>query len=167
MALADDLQVIAFAAVAEGDSEYRLRYLHRWYSKTFHTPLHVVPSIPLTAILTAFWEEKYEAMEEDDLEAERLRLIETPEERRARLVVEDQEKANADSFFERIKAEIPKKVEQVAVQEPIAVKTRERLPELPSADDTKGVPLPDRISIQFQPTDFFNELVEKLDSSND
>lgn len=71
------------------DLEYTLRKIFRWYSKTFHTPLHEVDSIPLSDVLAAYWEEHYEELEDKDLEVERIRLIEDEEELKLRQIEED------------------------------------------------------------------------------
>lgn len=102
--LADDLQAIAFHDVVVDTQEYRLRLLYRWYSKTFATPLHLVPSIPLTDVLVAFWETRYEEMDEPDLEEERKKIIETEEERIARLIQEDADRVEADAFVAQVEA---------------------------------------------------------------
>jgi hypothetical protein len=85
------------------DAEYNLRCIFRWYSKTFHTPLHVVPELPLMSVLQAFHEERYREMRDDPARADELReeirsLIESDEEAVERRMREDLEEYEADQF---------------------------------------------------------------------
>jgi len=80
----------------ESDPEYTLRKMFRWYSKTFHTPLHIVETLPFTDVLQAWWEEKYEEMTPEDLEHEREEILRTPEELEEAQRVEDA--ADADTW---------------------------------------------------------------------
>jgi hypothetical protein len=165
MSLADDLQVIALRDVLVGDSEYRLRFLCRWYSKTFSTPLRLVSAIPLSEILTAFWEERYEKLEPHELEEERQLLTETEDDRRARLSREDAQAAADDMLLADLEAETarrskaPLRIEDVKPGAPVKTKTRIAEPELPSLPDK----LPENVSIKFASTDFFDELINKAD----
>jgi hypothetical protein len=43
----------------EGDAEYRLRQIFRWYSKTFHTPLDEVAALPLVDVLQHYYDSSY------------------------------------------------------------------------------------------------------------
>jgi hypothetical protein len=85
--------------------EYWLRHIFRWYSKTFHTPLHVVDAIPLHDILIAYFEERYEGMNEEQLEEERALMCETDIERKKRLADE----ANAEAEMEEYLRDTEKK----------------------------------------------------------
>ena len=61
------LKEIALANVSDPTTEYFYRYVCRWYSKTFHTPLHVVlTELSPSDVLIAYFEEGYETMDEDD-----------------------------------------------------------------------------------------------------
>jgi hypothetical protein len=93
------MRLRALKAVLYPDSEYFLRKIIRWYSKTFSTPIEKVEEIPVEEILQAFYEERYEAMSEEQLEEERETLIKDPEELRAEQLLEDQEEV--DSFETR------------------------------------------------------------------
>lgn len=170
MSLAEDLQIIALREVLADTNEYRLRWLFRWYSKTFSTPLSSVKEIPLTDILQAFWETTYEAMEPEAIEDERQRLLETAEQRRDRILREDAERSEADRFAEEIEAQAkraPQKIEDLQVKEPQVVKTREKIKEIELPDPKKPpvmpTELPENVSIKFMPTNFFDELADKLD----
>ena len=61
--------------------EYDFNRIFRVYSKTYHTPLHVVKGLPLHHVLTAYYDDLFESMEQDDLEEVRLDLLKSQEER--------------------------------------------------------------------------------------
>ena len=56
MDIFEAVKLNALESVVNPDSEYYLRFMFRWYSKTFHTPLHMVPDLPLVEVLTAYYE---------------------------------------------------------------------------------------------------------------
>jgi hypothetical protein len=74
-----------------GDIEYLLRKIFRSYSKSFSTPLHLVETLPLADVILHFFEDRFENMETKDLEEERLDIIETEEELKARQLQEDRD----------------------------------------------------------------------------
>jgi len=51
------------------DPDYNRRKIFRWYSSRFSTPLHVVETLPLLDVLRSYWEDCYESLDADDLEA--------------------------------------------------------------------------------------------------
>lgn len=61
------LRIIAMRNVMSQDppNDYTLRHIYRWYSKEFHTPLHVVDNLPRHFILTHYYEAHYEALRDD------------------------------------------------------------------------------------------------------
>jgi hypothetical protein len=73
-------RIEAALAVKRHDGEYRLRQIFRWYSRTFHTPLHQVQDLDLLDILQAFYEDRLGDMKDDELHDEIQDLIRTPEE---------------------------------------------------------------------------------------
>ena len=88
------IRLNALSAVLSGDEqEYVFRYIFRWYSKTFATPLHLVEELPIEDVLTAYYETKYEDMKEPELDMEKASLLETDEEKTARLRKEDEDRA--------------------------------------------------------------------------
>lgn len=115
MDLIKALQIRALGNVIldDDDHEYRLRFVFRWYSKTFSTPLHKVEELPLVDVLTAYFEEKYEGMGEEELETERARLVETDEERRARELEEANQLAEADEYAREAEAADVKRIERL------------------------------------------------------
>lgn len=82
------VQLAAFNLVAKTrrrepieDPDYIYRKIFRWYSKTFNTPLDKVYDLPVHDIITAYWEERYEGLDDNELEDERLELIKTDADR--------------------------------------------------------------------------------------
>ncbi len=105
------IQIQALAAVLrEQDPEYNLRSLFRWYSRTFHTPLHEVPDLPLDDILRTWWESYYESLTPEQLETERKRLAETEAEARARRLAEDVDQVGDDEFLQMTETEEAKRL---------------------------------------------------------
>ncbi len=168
MALVDDIQILAFHDVFVDDQEYRLRHLQRWYSRRFHTPLHLVPTLPLADILQAFWEVHYEEMDDTDRAEERQRLIETREARSARLAQEARDSQATESLLAQMgeEAKTTKKIVDLKIPEQVPVKTRERIPEvgLPSVPPP-DLPerLPENISMKFEAPNFFDDLMDSID----
>lgn len=60
------LKEIALANVTDPTSEYFYRYVCRWFSKTFHTPLIQVYDIPQEQVFLAYFEEGYEKLSESE-----------------------------------------------------------------------------------------------------
>lgn len=97
------------------DSDYELRQIFRWYSKTFSTPLHQVVELPLEDVLRAWYEEEFEGMKEEDLEqVVRERAI--SEERRRELDRLDDVRAARDhddvAESQAHNAKLPKRLEE-------------------------------------------------------
>jgi hypothetical protein len=97
-------------------SAYWLRHIFRWYSKTFSTPLHVVESLPLDHVLTAYYEERYESMNEQELEEAKALLLETPEERKQREADEAAREAEEEIEAQRIEAEEQERLSRIAAK---------------------------------------------------
>lgn len=71
MNIYDAIRAIALRdVVKQDDSEYAIRKVLRWYSKTFHTPLHLAEELPIEYVLQAYWEENYENLGPEELMAE-------------------------------------------------------------------------------------------------
>lgn len=102
------VKINALDSVIQKDQEYMIRHILRWYSKTFHTPLPQVEDIPFVEVLTAYYEERFENMEEQDLKEERIKNSMSPEEWAKKL----QEEETQDlAFIEAIKSK--KRVEDI------------------------------------------------------
>lgn len=98
------LRLRAMQAVEHPDSDDQLRSIFRWYSRTFHTPLHLVEELPVDDVLSAYYEESYEGMNDEERKRETAELLETPEQKKIRLRQKDEERAEAFEFA-RIAAE--------------------------------------------------------------
>jgi hypothetical protein len=115
------IRLEAMQAVLKDSPELRLREIQRWYSRTYHTPLHVVMAgqeVPLEDVLQAFYEDKYgemraEAEQDNSLIQEIQDLTETREARQERLRAEDIEEVDQYAFGKLIEEQErnrPKKV---------------------------------------------------------
>ena len=92
--------------------DYFLRHLFRQYAKTFHTPLHIVETLPLEQVLLHYYENLYEELVKEDkpefvqlLEKEKIRLTETKEEREIRLEKERLAKEEDEEWLTHIEEE--------------------------------------------------------------
>lgn len=106
-------EAIRFAAlrnvVKEGDLDYAMRKIFRWYSKTFHTPLHVVEELPTEYILQHYWESQYEDLDEQKLEQETVILTKTEAQKKAEDKAWDAEQAE-EVEFAKVAAAMPVKI---------------------------------------------------------
>lgn len=113
MSLLRAIKLEALACVMVKDyapPDFYMRRLSRWYSRTFATPLHEVEALPMFIVMRAWAEENYEGMEEEELETERLKLIETDEDRRLRLAKDTIANIEDDDWFKEIEAEEQAKI---------------------------------------------------------
>lgn len=89
------LQVLALREVIkkEPSPAYRMRQIFRWYSETFHTPLHLVEELPLFDIMRHYYEANYEKLKEDPvgLQEELIELSQNDEEAAAAKAKKDKE----------------------------------------------------------------------------
>ncbi len=92
-----ELKEIALANVSDPTTEYFYRYMCRWYSKTFHTPLHVVFTLPPQEIALAYFEEGYEAMDEEDRFEDMMKAIDPD--------FDNKEEESIQDFIEMIEEE--------------------------------------------------------------
>lgn len=112
MEIIEAVKINALNSVLNPDPEYQLRSMFRWYSKTFFTPLHIVPDLPLVEVLTAYFESSYENMKEDELAEEKLKNSMTPEEWAEKL---KQEEMDDLAFLETMKTK--QRLEDLKVKE--------------------------------------------------
>lgn len=100
MNLFEAIQVAALWEVANarrpkpktvGDSGYALRRIFREYSKLFHVPLTEVENLPIEDVLRDYYEEKFESLGQEDLEAAVQDALVTPDELRERQMAEDEQ----------------------------------------------------------------------------
>jgi septal ring factor EnvC (AmiA/AmiB activator) len=70
----DQIRALRILALKEAvnkqqSNDYQLRSIFRWYSKTFHTPLHLVYNLPELDVLQAYYEDAYEHLSESAQES--------------------------------------------------------------------------------------------------
>lgn len=99
------IRLLAYDAVTRKGSEYILRFIFRWYSREFSVPLPQVDEIPLEDVLQAFFECRYEQMDEHEREDEESKLRETQPERLEREAREKRESEDDDDFLREAIAE--------------------------------------------------------------
>ena len=135
------LRLMALQGAYKPDAESNVRYVMRWYSKTFHTPLHQVYELPLEDVWLAFYEERYQALEKEDLEDAVAKALESPEARQEREMEDEAEKASALEFAKMSEAmnKVSKTVDKVketlgAMKAPEAT-----LPVVPSTPIEEGI----------------------------
>jgi hypothetical protein len=125
-------QVLAMRAVLKPDGDFLIRRMFRWYSKNFSTPLHEVESLPLADVLTAYYEDTYDAMDVEHREILRARLAENAEERAARLEkAQDDQDASEDFLAQVEEEEIAKREKEKTAptaKKPSAVSRGDDLP---------------------------------------
>lgn len=85
--------ILAMEAVLSDTDEYRLRQVCRWFSETYHTPLAVVETeLPIEYVLQHYYETHYAELNHISRREVARKLIETDEERRARLEREEKDR---------------------------------------------------------------------------
>lgn len=124
----------ALRAVLQPDGEYHGRYVRRWYSRTFHTPLHIVEDLPMLDLFEHFYECQYEEMDPEKRKNALDIILETEEQRKHRMLEEDASDAGAQELLEMAKQE-NKKLELEASKKPAP------LPEIPAMRESE---LPNR-----------------------
>lgn len=161
------IQVLAAEAVKERDPEYLERYIMRWYSKTFFTPMSQVAEIPLQEIYQHFFEEYYENLQSEDDEKfakEIAELIETDEERQTRLKAEAAEELAAQQL---IKASEVQNASIAGIKD--GEKPKGPKPKLKGTDNQgammpESIELPPDVDIQFALAEDFEKMINGLSS---
>jgi hypothetical protein len=115
-------RIEAALAVKHRDGDYTLRQIYRWYSRTFHTPLHQVPDLDPLEVLQAFYEDRLGDMKDEELLDEIQDLIQTHEEKLEALRVEAQTKTEDEVFSQMIETKVQaaeaKEKEEIAAAAP-------------------------------------------------
>jgi len=158
-------------AVKNRDPEAWQRHVFRWYSQTFHTPLHQVVDLDLEDVLTAYFEHRYEEMDEGEREREIQDLLETPEERTRKARAKDVERAEAFTFAEQAAKDdarraAKKKLADIKVQEEQRFKSgpvpETQLPTVKAGTALKDLKeLPPDIEMKFVSADSFEEMLQQ------
>ena len=127
----------AFLATMKPDGDARYRSICRWYSKTFHTPLHEVYDLPAEEVLEAHYEELLEEMPEEAREQRLIELLEDPEVRQQKQRVADTREAEDEEFLRIVRekaAEESKRLEaKKQAEQPVAPKPMAKEADLPMA----------------------------------
>jgi len=112
----DAVKLNAFASVTiDGhDPEYFYRHILRWYSKAFTTPLEEVYDLPIDFVLQHFFECRYEDMSDEKRDAERLKLLETPQAVKLKKLQHDADEVDEYEFLQASTDEERKKHEEIA-----------------------------------------------------
>lgn len=166
------IQLIALRDVLKETPDYMLRKTLRWYSVKFHTPLDAVRKLPVEDVLQAFHECAYEDMEVHEREEERLRLLESPEERRAREAQGGDATDDADRFAAEVaekeaakpkgKADPDTAVARIAPEKPI-----QKLPEPSFERLAESIKAMEEITMTFVSEDELESHIAKLDSKGE
>lgn len=129
------IRLCAFGAVKDKAPDYVLRLIFRWYSKTFHTPLEEVDDLPVEHVLTHYFEERYEAMDEAELDQEDESLRETHDERLARERQEVDKKVAADADDDEFYRQVQERAARAEAERIAAVEAAGLAPNLPRPPD--------------------------------
>lgn len=89
----------------ETDNEYFARYVRRWYSRTFHTPLHDVEKLPMLDLFEHYYEVTFEEMEYEERMNAIGNLLMTEEEKRSVSLEEASDDVGARELLEQIAKE--------------------------------------------------------------
>ena len=101
------LKILAMYSVLEEPAEYNIRYIFRWFSREFSTPLHVVETLPLEDVLTNYYECLYEDLSPEERQHVVDRLLMSDEELAAARKAEDAEDADSWEFGKAAEAAAP------------------------------------------------------------
>lgn len=170
MDLAEVIRFTAFAAVTidDFDPEYQLRFIYRWYSERYHTALHEVYDLPLDFILQTFFETRYAEMDDAAREKEKLNLLETEEQKKAKLREKDKDlvqmyliEKDDEKSRERAKT---KKLADIKheVLKPVFSRVDSQESKFPT--QKKGNEIPPNIKMEFASKEAFEELLEGFGS---
>lgn len=177
MTIYEAIKIKALHSVLKPDTEYYIRRVARWYSKTYHTPLMEVYSLPLEYLLLEFYEDKYENMEEEDRHLELEEAIETQEQRKERLALEDLDKLNEYELL-RISEEENKKKKKLPKEKPTfntfdlkelpkaISKLNETLKDINDTIKDEMVTDPPEIDMKFESNDEFEKLLNSDSNVN-
>src|ERR1035437_6376083 len=94
LSLVECIKTIALRDVLLETSDYRIREICRWYSREFSTPLPTVEAdVPLLILLQHYFENQFSNMTAEEIDEEKMSMLETDEGRRLRMRREDADAA--------------------------------------------------------------------------
>lgn len=163
------IQILAAKSVRDNDGEFKLRQIFRWYSKNFHTPLHLVEELPIEDVLQHYFEYVFSEMEPEELQETISELIETQEDRLQRLINEEKVLIDEQEFKELAKTfDIKtKSIGNKPIDKSIIPKTDAQVnkpmpePTLSSGNVGQLPILPD-IKIEYVDDNLLNEEIERI-----
>lgn len=158
------LRLKALLAVTKPDEEADLRYIFRWYSKTFHTPLHQVAELDPADVLTAFYETTFEEMTEEERAKDLYELLERPSERRLRLKAKDEERAEIYTFAKLAESQEAAKAEKKRLADLEVAKQQTTFKPVKPPETSLKVQdlknLPQEIEMKFATAESFEDLLD-------
>jgi hypothetical protein len=113
-----NIQLQAMKAVVTPDDEALYRYVCRWFSSKFATPLMDVYDMPIDFVLQHYFEDMYENMSKEDRYTRTIELIESPAERQERLRKEAEEITQQVAQVRGIVKPEPKKLDEAVKDKP-------------------------------------------------
>lgn len=169
-----DLRLLALHAVLTEPHDYHFRQIHRWYAKTFFVPLPEVALLDQEHVLQAYYETQFEDQDPDQLEAERLDLLKTEEDRLRESMLESEGNA-ADAEFEA-QADALAEKQRLADEKKPQIAQSAPPKDKETSLETMPVPkpgskLPNNISLKFVSDEEFEKTLEaasfeETDASN-
>lgn len=151
------LKLNALKAILKPDSDYFIRKVYRWYSKTFHTPLLEAIDIPFEEVLVHYFECRYEDMDEEEREEELRLALMTEEQKKEQQEADEAERLSEYQFLKmseeinKKKAATSKLPEQVSKLTEIIDKTSEAIKNEMTSDPEE---LPPEIDMNFDQESF-------------
>jgi hypothetical protein len=142
------LKIIAGHEVLTGSVDYFIRRMMRWYSREFNTPLHDVYGLPLEFVFQQYFENDFEGLEQQDINA-KLKFLALSDEKLQRLMrEEDAETADMHEFVEETKREDEIKEKQRQLEE-----QKEKLAKQDIVSASPGTVIPPDIHMTFDVDD--------------
>lgn len=99
------IRLLAMRSVIRPSQADLVDRIYRWYSRTYFTPLEAAYEIPQEEVLRIYFEDRYLEMKELELEQEKAELLETEEDRQARILQEEERAYEADEFARMVAQE--------------------------------------------------------------
>ena len=147
----DAIRFRALYNVLHPDYHYSIRYIIRWYSRTFSTPIAQVMELPLDEVLLHYYECHYEEMDETQVQFEIDHLLESEEIRASKIREEEAREVEDVQFQRQVEGE------EASAQEEKNVKANsEPQPPLPRLD----APIPPDMSVKFLDPNLFEEALD-------
>jgi hypothetical protein len=169
----DALKLSSLQAIIKPDIEAYYRHIFRWYSKNFHTPLHIVETLAEEDVLIAYYESAYEELSEEAREDLMTELTETEESKKKKIKIKDLEDYEDFCFARQIAEEVKQqkskeKLKDIKVfEKPTMFNAFKSDLQLVSAAMEKVAfdKLEPDVSIKFVDAESFEKEIERLEGS--